>query len=210
MSRNTTNTQQNDVLSSSWWTEQRVKAAGLAGIIGGLGLALLSISRIGLGIDPGSLSMVYPLGYVLLAVALIAGYTQYGPSYGSSGRTIAVLLALSLMSYAGLITVMGVTAGLFGNPLTALSGFIGVAFFAMRLFGSLYGVILWRQTTSSRITAGLFVAILPAVFVLGPLALIGFPAVGIEAPLYLAFVAFGYELLTAGETSSEKRDKVGA
>lgn len=91
MSHNITNTQENDLLSSSWWTERRIQIAGLAGVVGGLGLAALSISRIGLGIDPGSVSMLYPVGYILLAIALIAGNTQYSPSYGSSGRTVAVL-----------------------------------------------------------------------------------------------------------------------
>lgn len=91
-----------------------------------------------------------------------------------------------------------------------LSSFVGVAFFAMRLFGTLYGGILWRQTTANRITAGLFVAILPAVFILGPLVLIGFPAVGIEAPLYLAFVTFSYELLTGGVTTAAESAEVGA
>lgn len=183
-----------DLLLSDWWTARRTKAAGLAGVIGGLTLAGLSISRTGLGIDPGPISMVYLIGYVLLIITLLAGNARYSPNYGSRGRTVAAVLILALASYAGSIIILGTAGGLFGIPFSPVTTLIGIVFVTMRLFGTLYRLILWRRTNASRITAGLFAVILPAVVILGPLAIIGLPAVGTEAPLYLAFIALGYEL----------------
>ena len=197
-----------NTISSTWWTPRRMKLAGFAGIIGGAILASLSISRTGLGIDPGAISQISPIGYALLIVALLAGHARYSSSYENGGRGIVVVLALSLASYAGSITILGITQGLLGIPLSPVNTLISIAFFGMRLFGTLYGIILWRQTNASRITAGLFAVVLPAVFVLGPLTLIGFPPLGIEAPLYLAFVALGFELLTADIKSSSESEKV--
>ncbi|WP_246999880.1 hypothetical protein [Halosolutus gelatinilyticus] len=101
------------------------------------------------------------------------------------------------MSYAGTIVVLGITRGLFGIPISPVATLVSAASFGIRIFGSLYGIVLWTRTNASRLSAGLFAVTLPAVFVLSPLVLVGVPAVGIEAPLYLAFIALGVDLLTA-------------
>ncbi|GAA0200569.1 hypothetical protein GCM10009000_013330 [Halobacterium noricense] len=156
-------------------------------------MTALSITRTGVGLDLGAINALYPVGYLLLSVSLLAADARYVSEYGRRGRLLAVLLSLSLLSYAGSIIVLLVSRIGFGSVQTPVTGLIGIAFLAMRLLGSLYGVRLWRRT-ETRLTAGLFIAVLPAALLLGPLAVVGFPAFWIESPLYLAFIALGYDL----------------
>lgn len=184
--------------SATWWTPSRVRIAGLGGLVAGLGLVALSISRTGFGVDPGAVSLAYPFGYLLCAVALLAADVRYAASYGRRGRRVGALFALSIACYGCAVLVIVASLRVVGVPFGPLTGLVGVAFVAIRALGSLYGVLLWRETDASRLTAGLFVAILPAMFLLAPLAALWFPAVGVEGPLYLAFVVLGYELSTVG------------
>lgn len=110
MSHNNPETVGQNVEFSAWWTPSRTKLAGLAGVIGGLGLAGLSISRTELSIDQGAISQVSPIGYAFLVVA---GYARYsgGSIYVNGGRVVAIVLALSLVSYAGSIIILGMTRG---------------------------------------------------------------------------------------------------
>lgn len=198
MTQTDSGTPDRSLASTTWWTPGRVKVAGLCGLVGGLALAALSISRTGFGVDPGAVSLAYPFGYLLCAVALLAADARYAARYGRRGRRVGGLFALSLACYGCAVLVLVASLRTFGLPVGPFTGLVGVAFFAARVLGSLYGVLLWRETDASRLTAGLFVAILPAMFLLAPLAVLGYPAVGVEGPLYLAFVALGYELSTAG------------
>lgn len=202
MTQQTTTPSKSETTTSIWESDQRIRMAGLGGILGGIVLTLLSISRTGLAFELGSMNVVYPLGYALLAIAVLAGNVRYTSSYGSTGSRIALLLVLSLVSYAASIIVIALSMRVFGFPVSQFTSLIGVAFFAMRIFGTIYGIILWRRTTINRITAGLFAVILPSMFILGPLALLGVPAFGIELPLYVAFIVFGYELWT--DTSGDE------
>lgn len=181
-------------LSATWWTPRRTKLAGLCGIVGGLGLTVLSVTRIGIGFDLGAVNALYPVGYLLLILPLLAADARYVSEYGRRGHLLAVLLSLSLLSYAGSIIVLLASRIGFGFVQTPVTGLIGIAFLAMRVLGSLYGVRLWRHT-ELRLTAGLFVLVLPAVLLLAPLAVLGSPAIWVESPLYLAFIALGYDLL---------------
>lgn len=194
MSQQTTESSKGETNASVWKTDQRIKIAGLGGIIGGIGLSLLSIGRTGVGIDPGSISIVYPLGYTLLAIALLAGNAHYKRKYGARGNSVALLLALSIVSYAASTVVIVLSLRVFDFPLGPFTSLIGIAFFATRIFGTIYGVVLWRHTDSSRIAAVLFAVILPSMFIIGPLTILGIPAFGLELPLYLALIVFGYEL----------------
>lgn len=191
------------IVSPNWWTPRRTKRAGLGGIVGGVGLLALSIGRTGAGFDFGAVNLLSPVGYVMVTVTLLAANARYGSDYGRRGRIVAAVFAVSLSSYAASIPVLVASRAVFGSVLVPVGILAGTAFLVMRLFGSLYGVFLWRRTTLSRLTAALFVSILPALFVLTPLAVFGYPAVWVEAPLSLAGIALGYELLTVGEKGSE-------
>lgn len=191
-----TSSSEPETVASIWGSNQRVRMAGFGGVLGGAVLALLSISRTGLGFEPGPINLVYPLGYVLLAIALLAGNARYKNGYGSRGSSVALLLALSLVSYAASTVVIVLSMRTPGFPAGSFTSLVGIAFFATRIFGTAYGVILWRRTKVSRVSAGLFASILPSMFILGPLALLGVPAFGVELPVYLAFIAFSYRLLT--------------
>lgn len=197
--------------ASAWWTPRRTKLAGLGSLIGGLvgvgslGWGATAVAGTGIEVGPvgGAVRMLHPVVYVLFAVALLAADARYGSSYGRRGRGVAALFVLSLVSYVGGIVVLVVGRLAFGETLFPVGALVGTAYLAMRLFGTIYGIGLWRRADASRITAGLFVALFPAIFVLGPLTIVGVPAVWIQSPLYLAFVALGYDLWTVGASESD-------
>ncbi len=190
---------------SSWleWTPRQTKSTALCGVLGGLGVLLsteLPVSGFGDQSAAGVGSVLYLTGHVLIAVAVLAANARYATSYGRGGYSMAVLLVLSLVGYAGIITTLvGTTVGDLLLPIGALAG---TAYMAIRLFGTLYGLALWSQTNTSRLTAGSFVALFPAVFLLGPLIQFGLPGTWLGVPLALAGVALGYDLWRA-ETATE-------
>ena len=77
-----------------------------------------------------------------------------------------------------------------------LGGIIaGIALITMHLFGSIFDFI-WRRTAVSRLTAGLFILVVPAiiaVFVFQAIG-VGLPAVMFELFLNLGVSAFAYDL----------------
>lgn len=195
-------TPEQEKISPAWWTPRRTKGASLCSLIGGfglLGLAGFAIGPTGIGSDLSVVSLFYPLSHVLGAIALFAANAWYGSSYGRSGRIVAVLLALSLVGYAGLSTMISIVGpAMLGDLLLPIGVLSGTAFLSIRLFGSIYGGYLWWQTngqvSANRFTAGLFIILLPAIFILGPLTQLGFPGWVINAPVGLAFVALSYDL----------------
>lgn len=210
MNHNQPETPERNAASPMWWTPQRTKVASLCGLIGGLGglgVAGSIIGPTGIGTDPGIVNLFYPLSHVLLAVPLFAANAWYSSSYGRSGRSIAVLLALSLVGYAGFTIMISIVGpALLGNLLLPIGALTGTAYISIRLFGSIYGVYLWwqanGQSSANRLTAGLFIILLPAIFVLGLLTQFGFPGWLINAPFSLAFVALSYDLWTVSSDTS--------
>lgn len=206
-------TPERNAASPRWWTAQRTKVASLCGLIGGLGVlgvAGFMTGPTGLGTDPGISSLVYPLSHVLLAVPLLAANAWYGSKYGRNGRIVAVLLALSLVGYAGLSTVIFIVGpAMLGDLLVPIGVLSGTTFMLIRLFGSIYGGYLWWQAngqmSANRLTAGLFIILLPAIFVLGLLTQLGFPGWVLNAPFGLAFVALSYDLWTVNSDASGRR-----
>lgn len=196
----------------SWWewTPRRTKSAALCGVLGGLSVLLsteLPVGRFGDQSAAGAGSMLYLTGHVLVAVAVLAANARYATSYGRGGYSMAVLLVLSLVGYAGSITVLTVTT--VGDLLLPIGALAGTAYMAIQLFGTLYGLALWSQTDTSWLTAGSFVALFPAVFLLGPLTQFGLPGTLIGAPLALAGVALGYDLWTT-EPATERESREGS
>ncbi|MFC4548923.1 MULTISPECIES: hypothetical protein [Halorussus] len=180
-----------------WWTPGRTRAAGLAGILGGLGATALSVGRSGVGMDLGAVNVLYPVGYVLFVATLLAADARYADEYRGRGRTVAGLFGFALAAYALSVVVLVAGRALFGTLFVPLGGFVGAAFLGARLLASAYGVVLWGRTDANRLAAGLFALTFPAIFLLGPLAVVGLPALWVEGPLYLAFVALGYDCWTA-------------
>lgn len=211
-------TRERNAGSSSWWTPRRVKFAGLGSLVGGiggllgsfggLGLVGVSLGDTGIGITPGTVIILYPVWHVLLAVGALAANAWYRTRYGHRSRIIAVLLVLSLLSEAGSILVIMVGGAALGELLVPIGILHATMYMAIRFFGSLYGISLWRCEGVSRLTAGLFVILFPSIFVLAPLTQVGFPGVLIGAPLDLAFIALGYELWTSRAATSERETEV--
>lgn len=195
-----------------------MKLAGLGGLAGGLGgllssfggfsVAGLSIGNTGMGIGPDAVGMLYPVWHVLFTVALFAANARYGSRYGRSGRSMATILALSLVSYAGSIIILVAGRTMIGDLLLPIGALTGTAYMVIRLVGSLYGISLWRHEDVSRLTAGLFIVLFPAIFILGPLTQLGFPGVLIAAPLDLAFITLGYDLWTIDSNTSGRGTEV--
>ena len=176
-----------------WWTLRRTRLAGLGGVLGGLGATALSVSRTGVGMDLGAVNALYPVGYVLFAVTLLAADARYAGEYGDRGRTVAGLFGVALATYAVSVVVLVAGRALFGTLLLSLGGLVGAAFLGARLLATAYGVVLWSRTGANRLAAGLFALAFPAIFLLGPLAVVGLPGLWVEGPLYLGFVALGYD-----------------
>jgi hypothetical protein len=141
----------------------------------GLGLVDLTIGNTGIGITPGAIIILYPVLHILMAIGMLAANAWYGTRYGRRGRIVAVVLVLSLVGDTGSILVIMVGGTMLGELPLPIGIFHAMTYMAIRLFGSLYGISLWRQTNASRLTAGLFIVLLPAIFILPPLTLIGYP-----------------------------------
>ncbi|WP_224271093.1 hypothetical protein [Haloprofundus salinisoli] len=191
----------------TWWTPRRTRLAGLCGLVGGVGgilssfggLSLVgpSLGETGAGITSGIIIVLYPVFHILFAVSLLAAAARYGLSDGRRGRIVAWLGVLSLFGEAGTIVVLLGGQSMLGGLLIPIGIVHAAMYMAIRLFGTLYGISLWRHGRASRLTAGLFIVLFPAIFVLAPLTQVGFPGVLIGAPLDLAFITLGYELWTA-------------
>ena len=204
--------------SSSWWTPRRVTLAGLGsvaggiggllGSFGGLGLVGMSLGDTGIEMTPGTVIILYPVWHVLLAVGALAANACYSTTYGRRGRIFAMLLTLSLLGEAGTILVIMVGRTALGELLLPIGILHATTYMAIRFFGSLYGLRLWRCEGVSRLTAGLFIILFPVIFVLAPLTQVGFPGVLIGAPLDLAFIALGYELWTGTEAAFGRENEV--
>ncbi|MFC6824568.1 hypothetical protein [Halopelagius fulvigenes] len=196
------------------WTTQRIRLAGLGGLVGGLaGLGVLGAGAFfGSGADPAGgpgigFGALHLLIYVLFSAAVLAADARYGVEYGRRGRLAAVSLALSLLGYAAFVGVLVAARTAFGDVLFSVGPLVGLAYVAVRVVGTGYGVVLWRTESANRLEAGLFAALVPAVFVLGPFAAVGLPVQFVESPLYLAFVALGYGLRSADANSRRTEER---
>ena len=186
-------------VSSSWWTPRRTRLAGIAGIVGGVVLTIVAIVHNALGLEPGTPAgtisgLFHLVTYALMLAALLAVNARYGTDYGRLGRVVAYVIGVSV---AALIPVGLLFEFVFGED-WALGGIVaGIAFLAMHLGGSVYGIVLWRRTKVTRLAAGLFVAVVPAIIivaVLGGFGIVNLTPAAFEAPLYLGFAALGYDL----------------
>lgn len=177
-------------------TPRRTALAGGCGILGGLtGLfvPLLPLSGLGFGGDPGIGGTIHLLGYALGAVTVFAANAHYRERYGRGGQIVAGLLVLALVAYAA-----SIAAFIVGPSIRILLGGVtGMAYLSIWLLGSGYGVVLWNHSQTSRLTAGLFLSLFPSLFILGLLTQVGFPGLWIETPIWLAFIALGYEVYSA-------------
>ncbi len=141
----------------------------------------------------GSVAPVsHALQFALLAVGAVGASVTMVQS--DSADTAVALLGLGLLGYAtSTIVVMLAPSWEF---MLALGGLAGTAYLLVWIVASGYGVLLWNEPGVSRVTAGLFIVCAPALFGLGVLIQSGVPPLAIEAPLSIAFVALGYELVT--------------
>lgn len=216
MSDNETAARERDGWTLLQWTTRRTRLAGGGAIIGGLAALTISslidipIGRLGSNPDFGLLWFVYASIYLLFAVSLVAAGSRFTSSTDAGGRKISLLLAAVSGLYAGSILLVMAGRTLF-EELFILAGIVtGFAYLAIRFLGTLYGFRLWQQGSLSRVTAGLFLCLFPALFVLGPLTTVRVPTSSIEAVVYLVFLALGVELirsaasLPAGEAGLDR------
>jgi hypothetical protein len=192
------------------WTPPRSRLAGMAGIAGGvvwITMVATIVTTMGfdaLNFEPGTagpvadatITISHSLMNALMLVAVLAANARYGADYGRLGRAVAYVLAIDL---AVLVPVLPLIIFVFGEDWVPGGIIAGIAFITMHLCGSIFGIFLWRRTIVRRLTAGLFIAIVPAiiaVFVFQALG-IGLPAATFESFLNLGVAALGYDLLRA-------------
>lgn len=200
-------------VSSEWWTSHRTKVASICGLLGGLGMlgitsVVVGAARPGPGLGVGGL--FYPLAHVLGAVALLAANGQYGFRYGRRGRSIALVVVLSMAVYAGMMILLSsMGPALLGDLLVPIGVLTGTAYMSIRIFGSIFGLYLWQQAveqhSTTRLTAGFFISLLPAVFVLPVLMQFSVPGWVLNAPLGLGCIALSYDLWRAQRDRSGQR-----
>ena len=144
-------------------------------------------------VTDAAVTISHSLMYSLFLVALLAANARYGADYGRLGRVVAYMLIVDL---AVLVPVLPLVTLVFGED-WVLGGIIaGIAFITMHLFGSIFGLLIWRRTAVSRLTAGLFILVVPAiivVFVFQALG-VGLPAATFETFLNLGISALAYDL----------------
>lgn len=190
---------------NSWnpgqWSARRARLAGLGAIIGGLagllisGLVDILISRLGSTPDFGLFGSIYPVIYLLFTVSLVAAAERFDTGTESDDRSVAFLLAAAVGTYAGSLFVIMAGHTLFEEIFIPAGIVTGFAYLTIRFLGTLYGLRLWQQGRSSRLTAGLFLALFPALLILGLLTTVGVPVNAIEIVVYVAFIALGVELV---------------
>ncbi|MBA2691387.1 MAG: hypothetical protein H0U65_02685 [Rubrobacter sp.] len=188
--------------SPVWWTTERMRLAGVAGIVGGVVLAAVAIVHNALDFQPGTTAgtvsgMFHVAAYAMMLAALLAADARYRADYGRLGRITAYAIGVSM---AALIPVGLLSEFVFGWEWAIGGTVAGIAFLIMHLGATVFGIVLWRRTAAGRLAAGLFIAVVPAIMVVAALAALGvfLTVAAFEAPLYLGFAALGYDVLSGG------------
>jgi hypothetical protein len=201
------------------WSRKRVKAVGFGAIIAGTVFTVLSVLSV-VFLESPALTvytrLVLPIVsagmYGLLAVATLGAYTRYTARIGRLSRAAILILCaaltmlgLSLLVRTGLAVLIGL--GTVGETETVYA-FLGIinditttVLIILFVCASIVGVIFWRISEASRLTASLFMLAGPAFFASYLLELL--PIVtSVRYPLYLGFVALGATLWRDSRTSS--------
>ena len=189
--------------SSSWSTPERTRLAGIAGMVGGIVLTAVAIIANAFTFEFGTpahaaIGLFHTSMYTLMLVTLLAAGARYDTEYGRLGRTAVYVLGISFLV---LIPLIPLVEFVFGEDWMPGAIMAGIAFLAMHLFASIFGIVLWRRTAVSRLAAGLFIAVVPAVVAVIALETLGLASLtpaAFEAPLYLGFAALGYDLWNGG------------
>lgn len=209
------------VAESRVWTSERVKLAGLAGVIGGLAAVLLSLFAIVVGFpEPGAVGFVpFMLGlsvvYSLLFIALIGAHAHYRARYGRFGRAAVYLLGISLAGVAVDLALSALAIGFVpgfdpeGPIGTVLVTIATIAFLGTYLLASIVGVVFWRAGVD-RLAAG--VLVLSAPLLVGGAALLALNILGegalvLEMAPYLGLAVLGYHLWSNSTGLSRDTDR---
>jgi len=194
--------------SLPWWTPGRMRLAGMVGIAGGVVWITMTATIVAaLGFDALSnleprtagpvavvaVTLSHSVMYALFLVALLAANARYWSDYGRLGRIAGCVLAIDL---AVLTPALPLITFVFGDDWVPGGIIAGITFITMHLFGSIFGILIWRRTATSPLTAGLFILVVPAiiaVFVFQAVG-VGLPAATFETFLNLGFAALGYDL----------------
>lgn len=130
-------------VASRWWTPHRTKVASLCGLLGGLGmlgLTSVAIGSTGPGSGLGVGSLLYSLSHVLGAIALLAATGRYGFRYGQRGRSIVLVVVLSIGVYAGLMILLSTMGpALLGERLVPIGVLTGTAYMSNGYSGASTG-----------------------------------------------------------------------
>lgn len=198
----TDSSNQNHVVQSQW-TSVRLKIAGISGIVGGVVLITTWLLETGLDVALGRFAQIASvLAYILLLITLLGAVTRYDLDDSRMRQAVVLALAVGLIFAMSLHLTLAL-GDLAPRGILEIGGLLwGVAFTTLPFLTSLFGIVLWRTTTASRLVAGSFVAVVPAAVAIYA-ALYVFPGtnamvIGYDLLRHVAFVTLGYALWTNG------------
>jgi hypothetical protein len=206
--------------ASGRWTEERVRVAAVAGIVGGVGLTAVAVVHNAVGLDVETVApepsaeaastiahgVAYPLMLAVLLGVLAVRPDWFGRVSRVAGWTLAASLAVLGVAFlfAGIALLAGAAVDF--EAWYLLPAAIGFA--VMFLAALVLGIGLLLRRSAWWLPPVLMVATVPAGIVtalLDALDVVSLTAAAVEAPLYLAFAALGCELLTRRPNGSARR-----
>jgi hypothetical protein len=187
---------------SSWWTPERFRAAGVAGLVSGVGLTVVAMVHNWVRVEDvtsvaGTLSgFAHSIAYLMMLFALLGLNARYAASYGRLGRVLAYAIAAG---FAALVPVFPLMSLAFGDGWVVGEAVAGAAFIVIHLLATVYGIVLWRRTMVNRVAAALLIAVIPGIVLVISLEALGvggrLSIMIIEGPLYLGVAVLSFSLL---------------
>jgi hypothetical protein len=184
-------------------TAGSVQTMGLISLVGCLLFAVVILVYAAVGyigpegeLTPGTgetirLGLLHGTTYLLMLGAMLAGMAA---GLFTGDRGLRVLYALMVLSLVALTLAMAalLIPALPGEAI-AVAG--GVSFALVHVLALPLGILLWRRRRVSRLTAGLFMAVVPVIVLVALFGAAGVPVrPAEEATLALAFASLGYDL----------------
>lgn len=184
----------------SRWGGDRIKIAGIAGLLGGALLTLMSFDPDTMLGAEGSIGfLVYQLAQVVVfllpAIAILGAHALYGHRYGIVGRIVVYAWAAAFVGMS--ISTISYAFAPDTHPLMPLAN---VSFLGSFLLATVVGVLYLWKTPVSRIAAGLLAITIPSAVVGFQLLMAGLlpfaPLFALfELPMFVGIAALGAHLI---------------
>lgn len=186
------------------------RTAGLAGIAGGVLIAVVAVVWELLGFNREDVAITDPGAYAISGLLHVIGFALLFTMVLGLLRADAAQVGTTLLGRVTRWVAYGVAAALAFAMIGALIGGAapgaeiaavpaGIGFIGLFVLSLPLGIGLWRSPVASRLTAGILVAILPLLLIVGfggELTGLELPIFVVESPLMLGLASLGYDLST--------------